>query len=317
MREPRRFSAPQLTVMAVIIAVVGGSVVGAVLAGSTPHSGWERPVVRAVAELAAIAAAGVCLVPLLGPPEAVAARSGKPAVTLFAVASAATLLWLWFDGADRAGVPALKVTLGEIFSGGVGDPGMKLRVVLLIGCALTILGLGWVDRGGAELPYPALAVIGVIAVVAPSLTGHMGQSSLGTVLIAGHAGAGTVWLGGLAAMLLLFRSTSEWAWGLPRFAAIALPTVAVLAATGIGAALVRLDQDDQLSLGALGGTGVGRLLLLKVIGLLAIIAVARWQREHLLPRAASRAEITTASLAIELTLAAAIIGVAATLAGTA
>ncbi|MEU0965990.1 FixH family protein [Streptomyces sp. NPDC005917] len=89
-----------------------------------------------------------------------------------------------------------------------------------------------------------------------------------------HLTAMAFWLGGLVLLAcVVLRPGSaaaepELATALPRFSAIALGCVAVLAASGLYQALRQVD-----SLSALTGTQYGRLLLFKTLGMAALIAL--------------------------------------------
>jgi len=148
--------------------------------------------------------------------------------------------------------------------------------------ALFVLAAGlalWVDRPERERRSIAeiLSVLGALAAAAavllvPGLAGHAAQTSpRGAMLLFDwlHLSAGSIWVGGLIGLLVLWRSfpVARRVAGLvvcvPRFSNTAFVSVLVLIGSGIGASLVHLP-----TLSSLWQTSYGQALLVK-IGLLA------------------------------------------------
>ena len=105
-----------------------------------------------------------------------------------------------------------------------------------------------------------------------------------------HLLAMAVWLGGLAALLLaLYRAPADEPLppaAVARFSRLALASVAVLAATGVYQSWRGLGSWDAFS------TSYGRLLVLKIWGVLVMLLAASYSRrwtERLLPRPAGGA----------------------------
>lgn len=122
---------------------------------------------------------------------------------------------------------------------------------------------------------------GALATVVPALAGHSRSvdpalRSLATVVDALHVAAASIWLGGLAALVLVGVGAAGRATGaeaghaLPRvvnaFSRVALVAVAGLFATGVVNAWLHLGSFD-----ALWASGYGRTLALK-LGLVAVVA---------------------------------------------
>jgi copper transport protein len=132
----------------------------------------------------------------------------------------------------------------------------------------------WVDRPDRERRSIAELIAGCGALLAagavlvvPGAAGHAAQTSpRGLTLLFDwlHLTAGSVWLGGLAGVLVLWFSVPArlrvpaLSACVPRFSSVALGSVLVLAAAGAGEAL-----DHMPAVNALWETGYGRAILVK------------------------------------------------------
>ena len=155
---------------------------------------------------------------------------------------------------------------------------LDLEVCFALFCVAAWVSL-WVDRperehrSVAELAASFGAVLAAAAVlIVPGAAGHAAQTSPRGLTLAFdwlHLAAGSVWLGGLAGLLVLWFAlpyrdrVSALSVAVPRFSAVALGSVLVLAGSGIGEALDHLPAVDALWL-----TGYGQAILVKS-GLLA------------------------------------------------
>lgn len=136
----------------------------------------------------------------------------------------------------------------------------------------------WVDRAErpqrsiAELLATAGALIAATATLfIPGLSGHAAQTSprgLSVALDGLHLLAGSIWVGGLIGLLVLWRSlpvarrVSGLAVCVPRFSNTAFVSVLALVGSGIGASLIHMP-----TLSSMWQTSYGQTLLVK-IGLL-------------------------------------------------
>jgi copper transport protein len=168
-------------------------------------------------------------------------------------------------------VPLYRVTA---FGRGYVD----MAVCFALFCIAAWISL-WVDRPRRELRSIAelASVTGALlaaaaALVIPGGVGHAGQTSprgISLLLDWLHLVSGSVWLGGLVGLLVLWRSlpsalrTAGLAVAVPRFSNVALPSVVVLLATGTLATIIHMPALD-----ALWKTGYGVAILVK-IGLLS------------------------------------------------
>ncbi|PTR25601.1 putative copper resistance protein D [Rhodococcus sp. OK519] len=137
-----------------------------------------------------------------------------------------------------------------------------------------------------SLPWPAAPVLALagLALVARPIGGHMSQQTLGSLLDAAHVLAAATWFGMLTALALTARSRGAWASLLPRYSTIAWRCVWVLAATGVVNAAVRLG-----GVAPLVTTGYGRVVLAKVVVLVALLTAGWWlRRTWVAPAAAHR-----------------------------
>jgi copper transport protein len=187
----------------------------------------------------------------------------------------------------------------------------KSAVVLVAGIALLAAGRLMRDR--------TLALVGAIgATESLALTGHSAASSWVVQLaLMIHVSAAAYWLGSLWPLRQVLRSASaaDAQRVVRRFSAIAIPGAVLLAAAAFVVASSRVE-----SILAAIHTSYGRLLALKILLVLGLLAVAAVNRQRLTPalvvepeRAAPRLR---RNIAVEIALAAAILIVTAIVAHT-
>ena len=177
----------------------------------------------------------------------------------------------------------------------------SVRLVLLGAIALL---LAWVlDRERRPLDALGLALLPGLAVTFAA-TGHAATTSPDWLSIANdmlHVTAMGVWLGGIAMTVLVVlprRAPDELAAVLPRTSAVALTSVAVLAATGTYSAWRGVGTWS-----ALFTTTYGVLVVVKASLLLLIVAVANFARRAVQQRWASGTERIRRGVLVEMTLA--------------
>jgi len=150
---------------------------------------------------------------------------------------------------------------------------VDLELCFALFCLAAAIAL-WVDRPDrprrsiAELVATCGALVAGAAVLAvPGAAGHAAQTSpRGLTLLFDwlHLAAGSVWLGGLVGLLVLWFSVSSstrvaaLSVCVPRFSNVALVSVLVLAATGVGEAI-----DHMPAVNALWETSYGQAILVK------------------------------------------------------
>lgn len=251
-----RLLAARSVVFAAIMAAIGLFVLRMLIA---------RPLVRRVQDTHLRWVSGAFVI---------AAAVGLMAAPVYALLSTAdfALRSVWDIGSL---VPLMRASA---FGRGMLD--LELCFALFVAAALVSV---WVDRpdrprrSAAEL----LALTGALAagaatLLVPGLAGHAGQTSPRGAAVAFdwlHLVAGSVWVGGLAGLLVLWRSlpaarrTAGLVVCVPRFSNVAFVSVLALIGSGIGASLLHLP-----TLATLWNTSYGQALLVK-IGLLAVALV--------------------------------------------
>jgi copper transport protein len=161
---------------------------------------------------------------------------------------------------------------------------LDMEICFALFCLAAWIAL-WVDRSQqprrtiASLLALAGALAGVAAVlVFPGAAGHAGQTAprgLSVLLDWLHLVSGSLWLGGLIGLLIIWRSlpVTRRVAGLivcvPRFSNVAFVSVLVLLGTGIGATVLHLPV-----LAALWQTSYGKVILIKIGILAATIPLA-------------------------------------------
>ena len=157
----------------------------------------------------------------------------------------------------------------------------------------TILAIGVCLVPAARRRMPVILVLSLLLLVSLGWVGHAVEGQGPTRLVHQinqmvHLLAAGLWLGGLLPLVwLLGRARSQPGTGwiaiardvVPRFSQMGCAAVALLAATGALNTLLLVGSTQ-----ALVGTPYGRLLGLKILLFLAMVAVALFNRFRLLPR---------------------------------
>ncbi|GAA1820488.1 cytochrome c oxidase assembly protein [Planosporangium flavigriseum] len=188
------------------------------------------------------------------------------------------------------------VSVGQAYAVQAG-----LALVVAIACARVL------HRNAAAWT----AVVAVVAVLPPALTGHAasaGNHQVAVTSLAMHVVAAALWAGGLAALLML-RGTDILAATAARYSRLALGCLVVVALSGVASALVRLGSVDQLWRSAYGALVVGKTIALVALGVLGVL-----HRRRTLPAlAAGRPAAFRRFAAAELIVFAAAFGLATAL----
>jgi copper transport protein len=170
-----------------------------------------------------------------------------------------------------------------------------LLVAATVG-VVALLGLPAPVRDRWRRMWVGVAMVATLALLATwPLVGHSAVppgEALAVVVNLVHIGAMVLWLGGLTVVLVgltverdvMVRS------GLPRFSVLALGSVAVLVASG-----VVLAWREVGTVGALGGTTFGRVLLAKTATVVLLLAVANRARRWVAQSSAGAGDLGDAS----------------------
>ncbi len=239
---------------------------------------------RWIVTLAAMAAIGLFLLRILIARPARAANL-RPVTVAFVIATGAGLLaapvylvlaTAQFTLRSPLDLGALAPLL-DVSAFGRGYLDLELTLALFAfaaGVAIAVDRPERPRRSVAELLALSGALLAAAAVVLiPGVSGHAGQTSPRGLAIALdwiHLAAGSVWIGGLLGLLVLWRTAPQaLAITVPRFSNVALAAVGALIATGIAAAVIHLP-----ALSSLWDTGYGQALIAKIALIVAALLLA-------------------------------------------
>ncbi|WP_432498081.1 cytochrome c oxidase assembly protein [Kineococcus auxinigenes] len=199
------------------------------------------------------------------------------------------------------------------------DLGRALLVTTVLAAVVATVGAAATRPGGAAWG----AVLSVVALVPLSLSGHASGSASHQTAVSSlglHLVGVTVWVGGLAAVLIALPLTGrraaagERAVDLPavaaRYSALALWCFAGVALSGVVNAAVRLGGWSGL------GTAYGALVVAKTAALVLLGALGAWHRRRTLPLLATSPRTFWRVAAGELVLMAAATGLGVALGRT-
>ena len=265
--------------------------------------------------------------PLRGPPRAltvafwaalVIALVAVPVYALLATAEFAVRSFWSFD----ALVPLLRTSA-------FGRGYLDLELLLALFAVAAGIAL-WVDRPERDRRSVAelLALVGSAlaagaVLLAPGAAGHAAQTAPRALALALdwlHLVAGSLWVGGLIGLLVLWRSLpatrrlAGLAMCVPRFSSVALGSVIVLFGSGVGASVLHLP-----TLASLWQTSYGQTIIIKASLLLGAILVASGNRLRTVPALSgpeppmSAAVLLRGLVSVEVLLVTAAVAVAAVL----
>ncbi|WP_174188270.1 copper resistance D family protein [Nocardia barduliensis] len=269
-------------------------------------------VVRVAADGAGATALGLAALPRIAPRLRTPWRLLAVLAGIWAVCEFAVLV---FEAAEVVGVPVTELGAAEFGTYLVDVSGGQVGIAILVGVATVAGGSALAFRRPESASADLVLVFAAVALALRPITGHMSQQAFGSVLAAVHALAAGAWFGLLIALALVVRTRGEWAVVLPKYSAVALPLVAVVAVTGLLNGLIRVG-----GIAPFVSTGYGRILLAKTVVLLALLALGWWWRRSWVPRAADHRMDAKDSLrraVAEVIVMALAFGLAATLAVTA
>jgi cytochrome c oxidase assembly factor CtaG/putative copper export protein len=317
--------APVASVSALLLALLaaGGAPepVPAGLPDSGPVAGWGLPLARLAFDLCAVAVVGALVTALLLPQHTFSAAAG-PALRVagwgaagWAVSAAALLL---LTVSDVLGVAPTQMFTGEQLSrvsGYVWQLAQGRGLLLVVGCAVVVAAYSRWTR--TRVGVTGLLVVAAVGMLPVLFAGHSASSSnhdLATSSLVVHVLGATVWVGGLAGMLLLLRrSPRTLAEVLPRYSALALVCFAAVALSGLLNAWVRTSGD----LGLWVFSGYGALLAAKVAALVCLGGCGWWHRRRTVSDlTGGRPGAFGRLAAVEVGLMAATVGVAVALSRT-
>ncbi|MGY2040233.1 CopD family protein [Nocardia gipuzkoensis] len=306
--------APGRTPWPALLLAVPAGLLGVALAWALilPGPLPGEAVVRVAADGVGATALGLAALPRVSP------RLRTPwrlLAVLAGVWAAAEFAVLVFEAAEVVGVPVTELGAAEFGTYLVDVSGGQVGIAILVGVATVACGSALAFRRPESASADLVLVFAAVALALRPITGHMSQQAFGSVLAAVHALAAGAWFGLLMALALVVRTRGEWAVVLPKYSAVALPLVAVVAVTGLLNGLIRVG-----GIAPFVSTGYGRILLAKTVVLLVLLALGWWWRRSWVPRAADHRMEAKDSLRraiAEVVVMALAFGLAATLAVTA
>lgn len=311
-----------IVVMVAGLLAAGGAPRNDGLLGAGLGVSWAVPVLRILADGAAVATGGAVLAVLLFLP----AKDGKlGSKAIRACQDAALAAGIWAVASIGGLIATAAVILGVPLSHlaeHAGPAGQLSQVRALAVAVVLTAVLAVVLSGTTTLRTARLAaVLTVAALTGPLLTGHGAidrtslWSFLATASLVVHVVAATAWVGGLAAVLRYARSREA----VEIFSTLALICAVTIGVTGLLTAEIHLD-------GRQGGwglitqwvtTGYGVLLLGKTLALAALVFIGRQHRRSALPQLTSGDPAVFRRLAVlELLVMAGTIGLAVALSRT-
>ena len=260
-------------------------------------TGWGLPVARLLFDVAAVAVVGTFVTALLLPDS----RFADTAPRVLTVARWAAAAWaatalalLVLTVSDVLGEPVSAVGSAR-FLGYFWQFSLGRALLLVVAVALTLAAYaGWTrTRAGAAVLF-ALAVGGILPVM---FSGHSAASAdhdLATSSLVVHVVAASVWVGGLAGVLLLLRrDTALLSKVVPRYSVLALVCFGAVAFSGLLNAWVRTSGD----LGLWATSGYGALLAVKVAALVGLGLIGWSHRQRTIDRLRSGRPYAFARLA--------------------
>lgn len=192
------------------------------------------------------------------------------------VAAATVVLF----AASIAGAGLGKATNGTALSAILGTRFGHVRLAQLIVAEVIAIAAVWAPSpGGAKWLKRGIGVLALALAVTPGLSGHAGaKGTLEVIADTGHVLAASVWVGGLAAVMLGLGLAGERRRELarnvfPRFSTLVLWAVGVLLVSGTIGGLSGVDHLNEL-----WNTTYGKLLLAKISIALVLIGFGVFNR---------------------------------------
>jgi hypothetical protein len=306
-----------------VVLLAAGELARAAPAG-IPDAGaavdWSVAAGRLLMQVCAVLTVGCLLVPVLLDRDAPPGDGHRPARTAaawalaWAVCSAClAVLTLWHVTAvppGRIPVATLPTAVWALL------PARALLLVALLAAGAALLALA-ADRTRHDTPprWDRVALgVAVVALAPPLYTGHAGgtpahELATGSLLV--HVVAASLWVGGLAALVLWTRPAALPA-GAARFSTLALGCYAALVVSGLATAAAHLGTASSA-----WWSGYGAVLAAKTLAVVALGLAGYRHRVRTLPRlAAGRPGPLLRLATVELLIMGAAMGMATALSRT-
>ncbi|MGC1209722.1 MAG: cytochrome c oxidase assembly protein, partial [Micromonospora sp.] len=264
--------------VALLLALRAGGALAVAIPGLPdpgPVTAWALPLVRLLADALAALTVGMLvtaafLLPGDGPsvsPHGWLLLRRAGAMSLGWAFAALALIALTVS--DVLGVPPQRLSTAAVLSF-ASSISQGQALLLQAGLALTVAVLVrvGVSRGLAA----TAAVLALVAVTPPAFTGHAAgagnhQTAVSSLVV--HVLAAALWIGGLAALLMVRRSRHI-AEAAGRYSRLALGCFTTVAVSGLANAAVRLGTLDQLWQSRYGWLVGGKLAALVILGTVGV-----------------------------------------------
>lgn len=317
----------------VVAAAALGLLAAALVGGGSPHRatdgvpdagpavGWGLLVTRLVSDGAAITTVGLLLTGavLLPNREGNLVGSAIRAVRLSALPAAvwavASAVQFCLTTADILALPVLDALKPDVFRSAMDLLPQSRALAVQAVLAAVLAGLVRLTlRAGVALALLALALL---TAVPPLLTGHSASAAdhmLAVSSLTIHVVAVTLWVGGVGALLWLWRRSAQstaMEVATRRFSTLALWCAVLVGLSGMVNAWVRLGGVSELL-----STGYGGLVSLKAAAFFALVAAGARHRARTIPLFGTDRRAFARLAAAELLLMSATIGLAVALART-
>jgi putative copper resistance protein D len=311
-----------LAAMAIGLVVAGGGYTepGPGLPDPGPLVVWGAPVLRALVNLAAIATVGFLLAATLLDPsgkDGVLSRPGRRDVLRAGVAAGVWALLAFVamlvDLANILALPLSEAISPDVVSTYAMEvPTTRALVGMVILAVIVCAASIATATTSAAVAWLGLAVV---AASLPVLAGHsagLGDHALAITSGVAHVVAAVLWIGGLMALALhAFRRDMPIDRAVERFSTIALISIVLLAASGIGNAYTRLENGGQLLT-----TGYGQVVLAKAGLIVALGVIGALVRRRIAERSVSRGGVFARLAGLELGIMAIAVGLGVALASS-
>lgn len=270
---------------------LGGNLVqrkinGLLVGGTASFTEWSVSASKLVLNVASVGVIGMLVGCLLlpetdgglGAPARRSLRTARWLALVWGIANAALLMFSWSDVAAQ---PVTTLPIGRLFTDTAAtfpDAGAYVSstaLALVISVALSVT----TTRLGALIVLP-LALYNLMPM---ALQGHAAHSTVLKFSLILHIVAASLWVGGLAALLIHARGEpAALAVAVPRFSRLALACFAAVAVTGLISAWELLGR-----VSAAWETRYGVTVMLKAAALVALGILGWWQRRHTVSRVRS------------------------------
>jgi len=299
-------------------AALSGAIAPTVIADPGLVVRWGLVVVRVIADLAAALTVGTLVLAAVAFPVDKNGLAYRPALML---AAGTATLWalthvvlLVFSLAETVGTPPGGPEFGPQLVSFARDIsfGQALASTILAAAVIGLLAAGATRISSAGL----LALAAMATLVPTALNGHSNASAdheTAVTSLGVHLLGASIWVGGLAALLLLGPSLSGPAFrpAVQRYSTLAGWAFAAVALSGVINAWPRLGGWSGLN------TDYGLLVIGKTTALVLLGGAGYWHRTHTLPELAAGRRFAFAQLAaVELAVMGVAFGLAAALSRT-